>query len=81
MITMLYNGILGVPFDSLVYDYVFSNFGLIGGKRTYDMIKDGYIAEINAFAGDSFESKCEAVLLDLGVTSAQIASIRSIMLG
>jgi protein-tyrosine phosphatase len=80
MITMLYNGILGVPFDSLVYDYVFSNFGLIGGKRTYDMIKDGYIAEINAFAGNSFASKCEAVLLDLGVTSTQINSIRDIML-
>lgn len=81
MISMLYNGVLGVPFDSCIFDYAFSNFGLIGGRRTAAMIHDTkFINEIKAYNGETFKDKCEAALLDIGVTSTQIENIRNLML-
>ena len=75
----LLNGLLGVAEEDLYRDYRFSNFGFIGGER------DGHnithcIELLDRFDGDTLSERIENYLISIGVTSAEIESVRNIMI-
>ena len=53
MIAYLLNGLLGVEDEYLFRDYLFSNFGNIGGARTMNNIKNNYVATIKRTEGNT----------------------------
>ena len=79
-IAWLINGCLGVDEEFLYRDYLFSNFGNIGGKRTIDDIKNKYVKTIKNTRGETFKEKTVNYLLDKGVKQSQIDTLYSIML-
>lgn len=78
-IAWLINACLGVEEEYLYRDYLFSNFGDIGGKRTKDNIKSGYVKTIKNTAGASLKEKAINYLLNKGVKQNQIDTIHSMM--
>lgn len=79
MMGFLINALLGVSEDELYFDYMFSNFGKIGGTRNIDAIW-GYINHVAKYEGDTLSKRVENYLLDIGVSPEQIASFLEIML-
>lgn len=79
-IAFLINAILGVNESHIYRDYLFSNFGKIGSKRTVDSISDKYVNKIKSMNGNSLEEKVVNYLLEIGILLSQINSIRSILL-
>ncbi len=79
LVTFLINGLLGVPEDDLYMDYVFSNMGDIGSLRKADDIKDAYVRVIKGFEGDTLSKQIENYMLEIGVTSAEIQSIKDLL--
>ncbi len=80
MIAFLVNALLGVPEESLFRDYLFSNFGKIGGTRKIDLMKDsGYYQAIQASKGDTLSEKTYNCLVEFGVPAEQLDSIISIL--
>lgn len=79
-IAWLINGCLGLDEESLYRDYLFSNFGNIGGKRGVDSIKNNYVKAINETNGGTLKEKTVNYLLNKGVKQSQIDTIYSIML-
>lgn len=78
-IAFLCLALLGADEQTLYVDYLFSNFGHIGGARwPYTVFL--YIEAINAYEGDTFAQKTEQYLYECGVTAEQIAAFRDIML-
>ena len=71
--------VLGVDLLDVQCDYLFSNFGDIGGDRNIFNVT-GFILYVNIFPGDTFAEKTENFLLSTGVTKEQIASFRKIMI-
>lgn len=79
-ISYLLNGMLGVSQEDLFRDYLFSNFGNIGGGRGLSRISD-YVNEIDACEGDSLAEKTENFLTDtIGVKQEHIDSIKEILI-
>ena len=78
----LIGGVLGVDRETLQRDYLFSNFGNIGGSRsltTSSFVK--YVDAIDNTAGDTFTEKVENFLVrTIGVKKAHIDKLREIML-
>lgn len=80
MIAFLVNALLGVPEESLFRDYLFSNFGNIGGTRHLDLIKkSGYYSAVQDAKGNSLSEKTYNCLVDFGVPSEQLDSIIKIL--
>ena len=79
-IAWLINGCLGLDEDTLYRDYLFSNFGDIGGKRTNDDIKNKYVRDIKNTSGGTLKEKTVNYLLNKGVKQGQIDTLYSIML-
>lgn len=80
MIAYLVNALLGVPEESLYRDYLYSNFGNIGGTRTLKNVEgSGYYAAVQAAEGDSLSEKTYNCLVDFGVPKEQLDSIISIL--
>ncbi len=91
MIAYLLNAYLGVNEINLYFDYLFSNFGLIAVPNAYssdpthktllDLTKPtGAAGVVSAFAGDTLQEKATNCLLNCGVTSETLQTIRSILL-
>ena len=80
LLTYLINGLLGVSEDDLNRDYLFSNFGSIGGSRELSDIEEDYIPTIKEQEGNSLSQKIENYLLKIGVTSEEISSIKTLMI-
>lgn len=58
MIAYLINALLGVPEESLYRDYLYSNFGNIGGTRKLKNVKSsGYYNAIQAAEGNTLSEK------------------------
>ena len=72
--------VLGVSSESLVRDYLFSNFGNIGGSRNPYAIKNIYEPALNAFNKGSLAANAEAYLLSIGVSQGQINAFRAKMI-
>jgi protein-tyrosine phosphatase len=79
LIAFLVNGLMGVSEEDLYRDYLFSNFGNIGGARSVWGIQNSYVATIKAYSGDTLQEKIENCLIDLGVAQADIAAVRAIL--
>ena len=77
----LVNALVGVPYETLERDYLLSNLGKIGGSRNIARIKNDYIEHINKFDGATLAEKTANYLLSLGVTQAQIDTVRKVMVG
>lgn len=80
MIAFLVNALLGVSEEDLFKDYVFSNFGAIGGTRKISQLKESgyYNAVINA-EGSTLSEKAYNCLADFGVPREQLNSIIAIL--
>lgn len=79
-IAWLINACLGVEEEYLWRDYLFSNFGNIGGSRSMGNIKDGYVKRIKETRGDTLKEKATNFLLDKGVKQEEIDVLREMML-
>ena len=81
-IAYLIGGVLGVDKVTLQRDYLFSNFGNIGGSRsltTSSFVR--YVEAIDSTAGDTFQEKVENFLVrTIGVKKEHIDKLRAIML-
>ncbi|MCQ2086764.1 MAG: tyrosine-protein phosphatase [Bacilli bacterium] len=76
------NGLLGVPFNEIIQDYSFSNFGKIDGQRYAHKTPDNngddiakYIDEILALPGNDFQQKMTYALLSIGVPSQTLQNV------
>lgn len=82
MIAFLVNALLGVPEDDLYKDYLFSNFGDIGGSRQLIQLKNsGYYKAVMDAEGTSLSEKTYNCLVEFGVPSQQLDSIIEILSG
>ena len=77
--TVLLHGLLGVSYEDIYQDYLFSNFGKIGEQRT---IGDGnshdirkYMDDFLAYSGEKFQNKVYNILLSLGVAKETLDHI------
>ena len=81
MFAYLINGLLGVEEEDLYRDYLYSNFGKIGGSRSLSNIQNNYIKTIKSYDGATLSEKIENCLIQLvGVPKSQIDAIKNIML-
>lgn len=78
-ICFLINGLLGVGEENLYRDYLFSNFGKVDGMRKPEEITDSYVAMLKKEAGDSLSEKIYNYLIKIGVSAAEIESVRTIL--
>ena len=78
-IAFLILSLLGAAQEDVYRDYLFSNFGDIGGERTTLNLL-GFTAFISLQTGGNMLEKTENYLISLGVTMEEIQSIRRIML-
>lgn len=80
MIAFLVNALLGIPEEELFKDYVFSNFGNIGGTRKIDQLKEsGYYKAVSEAQGNTLSEKTYNCLVEFGVPNEQLDSIISIL--
>ena len=79
MLCFLINALLGVSEEDLYRDYLFSNFGNIGGNRTPSII-DTYLLLINACEGNDLSEKTYNYLLSIGVSKVDLDNIKEIMI-
>ena len=79
-IAWLINGCLGLDEEALYRDYLFSNFGNIGSKRTISNIENKYVKTIKNTKGATMREKTINYLLDKGVKQSQIDTLYSMML-
>ena len=77
--TILLQGLLGVSYEDIYQDYLFSNFGKIGEQRT---IGDGnshdirkYMDDFVNYSGEKFQNKVYNVLLGIGVAKETLDRI------
>lgn len=80
------NGVLGVPFNEVIQDYAFSNFGKIDGQRYAHKTPDNngddpakYIDEILKMPGKNFQEQTIYSLLSIGVPAQTIQNVIDIM--
>lgn len=75
----LINGLSGVAEEDLYRDYLFSNFGNIGGSRSLTNIKP-YVDTIKKSQGATLSEKIEYCLIHtVGVQKSEIDALRAIM--
>lgn len=80
MISFLVNGLLGVDEEYLYRDFLFSNFGNIGGSRSISNIQNNYLNYVQSFDGDKLSDKIYRCLVANGVPSENLDEIMNIML-
>ena len=78
LLCFLINALLGVSEEDLYRDYLFSNFGNIGGSRSYSII-DTYIMNISSAQGDSLAEKTYNYLVGIGVSKSDLDKVINIM--
>ena len=78
MVGFIFNALLEVRVESIYRDYLFSNFGFIGGSRNTGAI-DTYIATLNNYRGDTLKEQCISYLNSIGVENNKIESFLDIM--
>lgn len=78
LFAFLINGLLGVGIEDLYKDYLFSNFGNIGGARHPSGLQT-YLNTVTGFNGINLSEKIENCLLDMGITATEISSVKDIL--
>ena len=80
LIAWLVNGLCGVAEKNLWRDYLFSNFGTIGGTRTREKNEGVYVNQIKAKTGVNLAEKTYNFLKDyFGVPEADLQAVIRIM--
>lgn len=79
-VAWLINSCLGLSEEYLWRDYLFSNFGRIGGSRDKSYIEDGYVKLIKETEGNTLKEKTINYLLAKGIKKSEIDTIRRMML-
>ena len=80
LIAWLVNGLCGVAEKNLWRDYLFSNFGAIGGTRTREKNEGVYVNKIKAKDGQNLAEKTYNFLKDyFGVPEADLQAVIRIM--
>lgn len=79
-VAWLINAFLGVNEENLYRDYLFSNFGNIGGSRSTTNISDKYVARINNFEGTTLSEKARNYLINLGVNESDLNTLKEMMI-
>lgn len=80
MIAYLVNALLGVPEESLFRDYLYSNFGNIGGTRKLKNVESsGYYEAVHSAEGNTLSEKTYNCLVNFGVPEEQLDSIIAIL--
>ena len=80
LIAYLINGALGVEKEDLYTDYLFSNFGNIGGSRSKSTIDKKYVETLDRYDGETLKEKIESYLFSIGVTEEDLFVLRYIMI-
>ena len=83
-LAMVLEALVGVEKEELFREYNLSIFSQPGTKGEVDAARAALVSTydyINTFLGNSFAEKTENYLLSIGVTSAEIQSIKAILLG
>lgn len=82
-VSYLINALLGVSEEELIQDYELTSWSIFSvrdvNSTTYNF--SGFVSKLKEFEGATLAEKTENYMLSIGVTEAQIASIRKIMLG
>ena len=79
ILAFLIEGICGVDYEYMERDYLFSNFANIGSSRDETKFL-AVTAAVRNQKGSNYIEKCTAYLLSIGVTRAQIDSVRNILI-
>lgn len=80
MLAFMINALLGVPEEELQKDYVFSNFGNIGGKRPVEnLLESDYYNTIMQTEGSTLSEKTYNCLVDTGVPAEDLDALIRIM--
>lgn len=79
MFAFLINGLLGVSEEDLYRDYLFSNFGNIGGARQLSGIENDYLKTIRETEGETLSEKITNCLIANGIPAEQLDAIERIM--
>ena len=80
MVAYMVYGLLGVDKSDIYHDYLFSNFGLIGGPRPITSISEAvYVKHINKYDGATLGEKIYNCLVDIGVPTENIDSVVRIL--
>lgn len=72
-------GLLGVSEEDLIRDYLFSNFGNIGGARSADHLA-ATLATVKAQEGESLAERIENCLLSIGVAQSDLDGVKAVFL-
>ena len=78
MVAFILNALLEVKVEEIYRDYLFSNFGIIGGNRNRRAI-DKYIGTMNDCQGNTLKEQVISYLISIGVARSQIDSFLEIM--
>ena len=78
MVSFLLLNLLGASKEQVYYDYLFSNFGLIGRVRTPSTIDD-YYTTISSAKGENDQERAYNYLLNIGVNKEDLDSFINIM--
>lgn len=78
VICFFINALIGASEEVLYRDYLFSNFGDIGGVRNPKTIK-GYIETINKESGETFADKTYNYLVKQGVETTDLDTLIEVM--
>ena len=83
---ILTGGLLGIPFEEVIQDYGFSNFGKIGGQRYANKPSDPdgddcakYVDEILAMPGANFQEQTYYSLLSIGIPASKLNTFINLM--
>ena len=79
-VAYLINAFLGVSEEHLWRDYLFSNFGNIGGKRSISSIDKNYPLAIKQYKGDNLQEKTTNYLLDKGIKQEELDTLKEMMI-
>ncbi len=78
MLCFLINALLDVSEEDLYKDYLFSNFGNIGGSRFHSTIKD-YLKTLSNADGNTIQERAYNYLISVGVQESDINQLIEIM--
>lgn len=80
MVAYLLNALAGVSEEDIMTDYLFSNFGNIGGSRKEsNVLKSGYYKAVSEADGNTLSEKTYNALQNLGVPKSQLDNVIDIL--
>ena len=84
LLSYLLNALCGVAQEDLYRDYLFSNFGTIGGSRELGASNNTFMTQLDdssLYSGTTLQKRVESYFKSIGVSEATYSAVRDIMLG